>query len=371
MQQFVRWLGAGSLFLAFTGYGQAPPANDRFDGSRFLLGSPLAIEASNERANLEDGEPIHAGVSAGRTLWWSWQAPYASGVVVVDTDGSSVDTVLAAYSGSALPLLTAMAANDDSDGMTSSAVIFRVFPGRTYHFVVGAKDTGAGPPSGSVRLNLEFLENPEGPEWMVNTLDGGTIRSSDLSGEVVLFSFFLTTCPHCQAEAAEFNELHDEYADQGLRIVAVAVDFDAADRLAGFVETFDVVYPTALSNAEVQSAFGDLRSVPTTILIDRDNRMVAKQVGLASKEAFETVIVPMLEDAPRPRLALERSDGEINLRWPMARGRFQFQLQSSDNPVAENWEPAAGTLHEGAAADRFTLDPGSDQPMLYFRLHRP
>lgn len=91
----------------------APPANDNFETPTFL-GSTTSgsISDNNTGATAETNEPSHAGFPANSSLWYTWTAPQ-SGDIEVDTIGSSVDTVLAIYTGSTLSSLTQVAANDD------------------------------------------------------------------------------------------------------------------------------------------------------------------------------------------------------------------------------------------------------------------
>jgi sugar lactone lactonase YvrE len=74
------------------------PANDSFANAIVLTGNSPAATASNIGATSEAGEPQHGGNFAGASLWWKWTAP-ASGAVIADTAGSSIDPVIAVYSG--------------------------------------------------------------------------------------------------------------------------------------------------------------------------------------------------------------------------------------------------------------------------------
>jgi uncharacterized delta-60 repeat protein len=107
MLAFIGMAGASAL--------AAQPPNDNFATPTFL-GSATSgsISDNNTGATAEttNGEPAHAGFTANSSLWYTWTAPQ-SGDVEFDTIGSSVDTVLAVYTGSTLTSLTQIAANDD------------------------------------------------------------------------------------------------------------------------------------------------------------------------------------------------------------------------------------------------------------------
>jgi hypothetical protein len=112
---------------------------------------------------------VHAGVTSGASVWWTWTAS-RNGLVTVDTIGSSqygnqmMNTVLAVYTGSSLGALTGVAANDDENtqpGLTTSRTVFRAVAGTTYQIAVASYI--APPPAGAQRGNivLHLVQAPD------------------------------------------------------------------------------------------------------------------------------------------------------------------------------------------------------------------
>jgi hypothetical protein len=94
-----------------------------------LLTAPSGFGSSNNfGATKELGEPNHAGKPGGRSLWINWVAPQ-NGIVTFFTEGTSFDTVLAAYVGASVSSLTEMASDDDSGPSLSSRISFRANAG--------------------------------------------------------------------------------------------------------------------------------------------------------------------------------------------------------------------------------------------------
>ncbi|QNH58658.1 MAG: hypothetical protein H2674_04870 [Limnospira indica BM01] len=122
--------------------------NDDFSSSATLSGTSVNITSSNVNATKEPGEPNHAGLYGGSSVWWNWTAP-DSGLVTIDTFGSNFDTILAAYTGSSLSNLTEIDSNDDTNGLQSQ-ISFVVEPGTTYKIAVD----GFGGASGDINLSL-------------------------------------------------------------------------------------------------------------------------------------------------------------------------------------------------------------------------
>ena len=88
------------------------PVNNNFANATVITGTSISVTGTNVGATTETGEPDPAGVSVGKSVWWNWTAP-VSGKVSLNTHGSSFDTVMGVYTGSAFSTLTTIAGNDD------------------------------------------------------------------------------------------------------------------------------------------------------------------------------------------------------------------------------------------------------------------
>jgi hypothetical protein len=142
----------------------AGPANDMFASAQAVPGAPGSVAGTNVNATKETGEPNHAGNVGGASVWYSWTAP-ASGQATFTTAGSSFDTLLAAYRGTAVNALTGVAANDDANSTTSTSQIsFAATGGVTYMIAVDGWSPAAGTPAkGTVTLSWSLGAPVAGP----------------------------------------------------------------------------------------------------------------------------------------------------------------------------------------------------------------
>jgi hypothetical protein len=146
----VRVSNGGYMLTSRTAKLRITPINDSFTSARQIPGGGGRLLGSTTSATKDPGEVYHAGNQGGHSLWWVWQAP-ANAVVVVDTIGSSFDTLLAVYSGSSLTNLTLVSSDDDGAGFNSnSRLTFTAVAGVTYFIAVD----GYNGDSGGVTLNL-------------------------------------------------------------------------------------------------------------------------------------------------------------------------------------------------------------------------
>lgn len=138
---------AGNVTLNWALGATTGIAHDAFAGARVLTDGSGTSAATTVGATKESGEPNHAGNAGGKSIWFAWTAP-KSATVTVDTIGSSYDTLLAAYTGSAVNALTVRASNDDASAL-QSRISFSATAGTVYRIAVD----GYNGASGSVTLN--------------------------------------------------------------------------------------------------------------------------------------------------------------------------------------------------------------------------
>ena len=131
----------------------AVSGNDAFaDGWNIPLPLPFFSEQSTVGSTEETDEPVPCGAIAA-TVWFSF-TPDQSETVVVDTVGSNYDTVVAAYTGSAVDALSPVACNDDGANIgTRSRISFPVTAGTTYHLQAGGLGIQTGQ-TGDLMLNV-------------------------------------------------------------------------------------------------------------------------------------------------------------------------------------------------------------------------
>jgi len=138
----------------------APPANDDLSGREEVFASSgLITSGTNVDATTQVGEPFPAGFTAAShqaSIWYEW-TPDFPGWYEINTAGSSVDTVLSVWTGTAFDNLPLVHLNDDASGGTSSRLWLNASAGTTYKVCVAGK---TGKPRGSTQLAVFFIPDP-------------------------------------------------------------------------------------------------------------------------------------------------------------------------------------------------------------------
>lgn len=136
------------------------------------------------------------------------------------------------------------------------------------------------------------------PDFTLESLDGKSMRLSDLRGKAVLLNFWATWCSPCKIEMPWFVELQNEYGPQGLQIVGVAMDESSKEDIAKFAKEMGVNYPVLMGKEAVGEAYGGVPALPESFFIGRDGKIVDKIIGLRGKADIEESIKKALNTQP-------------------------------------------------------------------------
>jgi peroxiredoxin len=133
------------------------------------------------------------------------------------------------------------------------------------------------------------------PEFTLKDADGKTVHISDYKGKVVLLDFFATWCGPCKIEIPWFKEMERKNKDRGFAVLGVSMDDEGWEIVKPFLADLGVNYRVVIGNDQTASMYGGVEALPTTFLIDKEGRIAAVHVGLASKQDFEDGIEQLLQ----------------------------------------------------------------------------
>lgn len=111
--------------------------------------------------------------------------------------------------------------------------------------------------------------------------DGESMRLDDLKGKVVLVDFWASWCGPCRRENPHVVELYNKYKSQGFEVYSVSLD-SRKERWVKAIEQDGLVWDSHVSDlkkwSSAPAALYGVRSIPTTFLIDKDGKIIAKNL---------------------------------------------------------------------------------------------
>lgn len=136
------------------------PANDNFANALKVPPAGVAglsiYEIPNNFATTEPSEPLHAGVSNARSLWWNYSTTN-NGPILLDTSGTGPRVVVAVYTGTSLATLLPVASTNPPPN-TEAILKFNATAGTTYRIAIAGFDSGE---KGLVRLRVQPNGQPD------------------------------------------------------------------------------------------------------------------------------------------------------------------------------------------------------------------
>jgi hypothetical protein len=148
---------SAACLLAGTSPILAAPANDNFSAATLISATSGSLAAVNTAtATVEPGEPLHAEIDGGHSVWHRFTPP-AKDRFVFNTNGSSFDTTMAAYTGSAVNALTELDSDDDDGAGNNSLIEFTAGPANPVSIAIDGYQEATG--NAMLAWSLSVLPN--------------------------------------------------------------------------------------------------------------------------------------------------------------------------------------------------------------------
>ena len=128
------------------------------------------------------------------------------------------------------------------------------------------------------------------------TISGQKITSQQLLGKITLINFWATDCPGCINEMPGLIETYNQYKDQGLEVIAVAMYYDPPSRVISFTKNNNLPFPVVLdTNKEIISKFDNVKLTPTSIILDKNGYVINTIIGEIDFNEFNKNLINLLK----------------------------------------------------------------------------
>jgi len=124
------------------------------------------------------------------------------------------------------------------------------------------------------------------PDFELESIDGTTIKLSNLRDKNVIINFWATWCGFCVTEMPDLQRLQETYKDEDLLILTVNVG-ETKEQVQKFMEDNNLELAAVLDkDMEISNMYG-ARSFPTTIAVNKKGEAVKGYVGMLTYEQME------------------------------------------------------------------------------------
>ena len=116
-------------------------------------------------------------------------------------------------------------------------------------------------------------------DFSSTTLEGELITLSDFEDQqVVVLDFWATWCTPCVNGMPGLQELHEEFGDRGVQILAVNVGEDA-EKIQEFMQSEGYSFPVVMDpNNNIGDLFG-VKGIPQLFVVDKEGNLRHSKVG--------------------------------------------------------------------------------------------
>lgn len=115
------------------------------------------------------------------------------------------------------------------------------------------------------------------PDFSLPNREGQSITSDNLKGSIIVVDFWASWCPPCKLSLPRLNQIANEYADRGVKVVLVSVDHSpqaAREMLEQIGIGSEAPIVTLFDATEMAARLFNPPTMPTTFIFDRSGHVV-------------------------------------------------------------------------------------------------
>lgn len=130
------------------------------------------------------------------------------------------------------------------------------------------------------------------PDFELKTLNGESIKLSDLRGKKVILNMWATWCPPCRAEMPDMQKFYEKYKDENVTILAVNMTTSEknVDSIPAFLDEFGITFPVVLDEQNEVADIYQVVALPSSYIIDSNGVIQQKVMGPMNDEMMENMI---------------------------------------------------------------------------------
>ena len=141
-------------------------------------------------------------------------------------------------------------------------------------------------------------EGDRAPDFELATLDGRTLKLSDLRGQPVLVNFWATWCTPCKDEMPSIVKAYDAHKADGLRVLAInTTAFDGVQDVKQFVSNYQMSFDVLLDDTDSVGTGWNTLGLPSSYFIKADGTVAKVHVGAMTADQLDAYLKLILPNS--------------------------------------------------------------------------
>jgi len=125
------------------------------------------------------------------------------------------------------------------------------------------------------------------PLFTLKIAPGQTIKLADFKGKALIVCFFATGDSPSQRQMPILNSLLKEYSETNLAVLGLVFEQPGGQPIKTFAEQQGLSFPLYPPDYDIVQAFGGLTAIPTLFVIDKNQNIIQKYVGVTEVNTLE------------------------------------------------------------------------------------
>jgi peroxiredoxin len=133
------------------------------------------------------------------------------------------------------------------------------------------------------------------PLFVLKESPGQTIKLADFKNRALIVCFFATEDQPSRKQMGILNDLVGQYGETNVAVLALALDQTDPDSLKTYAEQQHLRYTLHGASYDVIQAFGGLTAIPTMFIIDKNQNVIDKYVGVTETNVLDADVKAILK----------------------------------------------------------------------------
>ncbi|TDL32565.1 TlpA family protein disulfide reductase [Jeotgalibacillus sp. S-D1] len=126
------------------------------------------------------------------------------------------------------------------------------------------------------------------PDFSLQSLQGETVKLSDMRGKTVILNFWTSWCPPCHEEIPELEKFQADYIKDHPDVVLLGINLTQEDhgeeKIKSFVKANQMTFPVLLDTEGNVARAYTILTIPSTYIVDSEGNIKQKILGPVTKE---------------------------------------------------------------------------------------